>query len=151
MGKSCIAYCSFIPPNLSAKYRKQILCEVSFSVSYNNVCSVAQLCSWNFPDKNTGVGCHFLLQGLFPTQGLNHVFCIFSPGRLILYHCATWEARILSHVLSMCSENRACVFSLILVAHSIALLGWSYVLAKPHCEGLLVSVLFKLYLQLVGD
>ena len=24
-----------------------------------------------FPDKNTGVGCHFLLQGIFPTQGSN--------------------------------------------------------------------------------
>ena len=23
------------------------------------------------PDKNTGVGCHSLLQGIFPTQGLN--------------------------------------------------------------------------------
>ena len=22
----------------------------------------------NFPGKNTGVGCHFLLQGIFPTQ-----------------------------------------------------------------------------------
>ena len=26
---------------------------------------------WNFPDKSTGVGCHFLLQGIFPTQGSN--------------------------------------------------------------------------------
>ena len=26
---------------------------------------------WNFPGKNAGVGCHFLLQGIFPTQGLN--------------------------------------------------------------------------------
>ena len=26
---------------------------------------------WNFPGKNTGVGCHFLLQGIFPTQGSN--------------------------------------------------------------------------------
>ena len=25
------------------------------------------LCPWNFPSKNTGVGCHFLLQGIFPT------------------------------------------------------------------------------------
>ena len=25
----------------------------------------------DFPDKNTGVGCHFLLQGIFLTQGLN--------------------------------------------------------------------------------
>ena len=29
------------------------------------------LCPWNFPDKNTGVGCHFLFQGIFPTQGSN--------------------------------------------------------------------------------
>jgi len=25
----------------------------------------------DFPGKNTGVGCHFLLQEIFPTQGLN--------------------------------------------------------------------------------
>ena len=35
------------------------------------------LCPWDFPGKNTGVGCHFLLQEIFPTQGLN-------PG---LLHC----------------------------------------------------------------
>ena len=29
------------------------------------------LCPWHFPGKITGVGCHFLLQGTFPTQGLN--------------------------------------------------------------------------------
>ena len=29
------------------------------------------LCPGNFPGKNTGAGCHFLLQGIFPTQGLN--------------------------------------------------------------------------------
>ena len=28
------------------------------------------LWQWNFPGKNTGVGCHSLLQGIFPTQGL---------------------------------------------------------------------------------
>ena len=26
---------------------------------------------WDSPGKNTGVGCHFLLQGIFPTQGPN--------------------------------------------------------------------------------
>ena len=25
---------------------------------------------WDFPGKSTGVGCHFLFQGIFPTQGL---------------------------------------------------------------------------------
>ena len=29
------------------------------------------LCPWDLPGKNTGVGCHFLLQGIFPTQGSN--------------------------------------------------------------------------------
>ena len=27
--------------------------------------------SWHFPGKNTGVGCHFLLQGIFPNRGSN--------------------------------------------------------------------------------
>ena len=26
---------------------------------------------WDFPGKSTRVGCHFLLQGIFPTQGSN--------------------------------------------------------------------------------
>ena len=29
------------------------------------------LCPWDFPGKNTGVGCHALLQGIFLIQGLN--------------------------------------------------------------------------------
>ena len=31
------------------------------------------LCPWVFPGKNTGVGCHFLLQGVFLTWGWTHV------------------------------------------------------------------------------
>ena len=37
------------------------------------------LCPWHTPGKNTGMGCHFLLQGIFPTQETN-------PG---LLHC--WQ------------------------------------------------------------
>ena len=29
------------------------------------------LCPWDFPGKNSGLGCHFLLQGIFLTQELN--------------------------------------------------------------------------------
>ena len=29
------------------------------------------LCPWDFPGKNTRMGCHFLLQGIFLTPGLN--------------------------------------------------------------------------------
>ena len=28
-------------------------------------------CPWDFPGKNTGVGCHSFLQGIFLTQGFN--------------------------------------------------------------------------------
>ena len=51
-----------------------------------------RLCPWDFPDKNSGVGCSFLLQGIFPTQGSN-------PGllhcRRILYHCAILSGTLL--------------------------------------------------------
>ena len=63
----------------------------NFSFTHNfrlYICNVGiQLCltlrphglysPWNSPGQNTGVGCHFLLQGIFPTQGSN-------PG---LLHC----------------------------------------------------------------
>ena len=31
------------------------------------------LCPWDFLGKSTGVGYHFLFQGIFPTQGSNPV------------------------------------------------------------------------------
>ena len=37
-------------------------------------------CPWNSPGKNTGVGCHFLLQGIFPTQGSNPCFLHLANG-----------------------------------------------------------------------
>ena len=33
--------------------------------------STRLLCPWNSSGKNSRVGCHFLLQGIFPTQELN--------------------------------------------------------------------------------
>ena len=45
---------------------------------------------WDSPGKNTGVVCHFLFQGIFPTQGLN----------LCLLHLLLWQVDSLplSHV-----------------------------------------------------
>ena len=41
------------------------------------------LCSWDLPSKNTGVGCHFLLQGILLVQGSNSGLLHF---RQMLYH-----------------------------------------------------------------
>ena len=49
-------------------------------------------CPWDSPSKNTGVGCHFLLQGSSQSEDQTCVFCI---GRGILYHWATWKAQCL--------------------------------------------------------
>ena len=45
-----------------------------------------RLCPWNFPGKNTVVGCHFLLQGIFPTQGLNPCLPRWRGDSLLLSH-----------------------------------------------------------------
>ena len=59
--------------------------------------SIRLLCPWDFPGKNTGMGCNFLLPGFSLTQGLNqclHVSCIEGrffttepPGKLIYVFC----------------------------------------------------------------
>ena len=76
-------------------------------IIHDSLCLVAQLCPTlcnptdcslpgssvhgDSPAKNTGVGCHTLLQGIFPTQGSN-------PG---LTHCR-WTLYHLSHQGSLC-------------------------------------------------
>ena len=49
-------------------------------------------CPWNFPGKSTGVRCHCLLQGIFPTQGLNLPLHISLHCWDDSLPCATWEA-----------------------------------------------------------
>ena len=56
---------------------------------------------WDFPGRNTGVGCHFLLQGIFLTQESNPHPWHLLLSQWILYHCTTWEAsfKLLKHSL----------------------------------------------------
>ena len=42
--------------------------------------------SWNSPGKNTGVGCHFLLQGIFLSQGSNPHLLQWQADSLPLSH-----------------------------------------------------------------
>ena len=44
------------------------------------------LSSWDFPGKNTGMGCHFLLQGIFLTQGLNPCILDSKTDSVLLSH-----------------------------------------------------------------
>ena len=44
------------------------------------------LCPWDFPVKNTGEGCHFLLQGIFLTQRSNPLLLHWQVNSLQLSH-----------------------------------------------------------------
>ena len=73
-----------------------VFCELCLLIFNMRACSVASvmsdslppyglqptrlLCPWDSPGKNTEVGCHALLQGIFLTQELN-------PCLLNLLHC----------------------------------------------------------------
>ena len=96
------AACAPRPPEQPRRDRLRVTCAV--------LCLVTQSCPSLFnprdcssagcyvhgdsPDKNTGVGCHVLLQGIFPTQGLN-------PGlphcRWILYQLS-YQGNPVSHL-----------------------------------------------------
>ena len=54
------------------------------------------LCPWNSPGQNTGVSCHFLFQGIFPTQGSNP--CLmehlhWQADSLTLSHLGGWYSK----------------------------------------------------------
>ena len=59
---------------------------------------------WDFQGKSTGVGCHFLLQGIFPTQGSNP--CL-SHCRQTLYHLRYQKAECQRiHAFELCCWRR---------------------------------------------
>ena len=52
------------------------------------------LCPWDSPGKNSGVGCHALLQGIFSTQGSNpHVLLSPPLAGWFFTTSTTWEAQ----------------------------------------------------------
>ena len=66
-------------PTLSMPYTYQdVRAQLGLTLCDHMNCSLpGSSCPWDSPGKNTGMGCHFLLQGIFQTQESN-------PG---LLHC----------------------------------------------------------------
>ena len=100
------------------------------------VCLIAQLCLTlcspmdyslpgssvlgDSPGKNTGVGCHVLLQGIFPTQGLNQVSCI-AGGFLTI-----WATRGAHEECWILSNACFCVYGIIIWYLFFILLIWRF-------------------------
>ena len=111
-------------------------------------CTVAHqallsFCSWDFPGKNTGVGSHSNLQGIFPTQelslGLLHTGRFFAVwairdavklyGSFLIWYCPTSQLHISK---SKVGTNPAPTHSL---------LYFSVLLPPPKKYSLVVTVL----------
>ena len=85
--------------------------------------------------KNTGVGCHFLLQGIFLTQGSNpglphclaHSKCyirilLFTQSCLTLFNpmdCSTPGFPVLHHLLELAQTHVHCVSDAIQPSHPL--------------------------------
>ena len=75
-------------------------------------------CPWGFPGRNTAVGCHLLLQGIFPTQGL--ILCLLHllhrqadslllapPGKPTMQVFDKWVIIIVSRVCRVIAKCQA--------------------------------------------
>ena len=99
-----------VPPS-SACMRQHLLpegCHSSLITTWLHACCAASvtsnslwlyglqparlLCPWDSPGKNTGVGHHALLQGIFPTQGSNSRLTTPALAGRLFTPSATWEA-----------------------------------------------------------
>ena len=72
--------------------RKKVLVDQSCLTLFNSV-----VCPWNSVGKNTGVGCHSLLRGIFLTQGSN-------PGILYCRRILSHQGSPLNHMVALYSD-----------------------------------------------
>ena len=59
------------PASLPGRWPALMLCQSYLTVRPHGLEPTRLPCPWDSPGKNAGVGCRFLLQGIFPTQRLN--------------------------------------------------------------------------------
>ena len=112
------------------------------TVSVAQVCPIlcdpmdCLLCPWNFPGKNTGVGCHSLLQGIFLTQGLNPglLHCRQTP-----YHLRHQGSSLMLIVMLINFLKLISVKGLNVVHEAMSFLEFSFFFYDPTDVGDLIS------------
>ena len=112
------------------------------------------LCPWSSPDKNTGEGCHSLLQGIIPIQGSNSGL---PHCRQILYHLSHQERPTTDSAYDSVSEEYrdtsktvvinkiVCLFAVTAVTVYYVtgiMLRTLYVLCNPHTNFLVKTQIY---------
>ena len=87
------AVCFWLVPLCSEYARRCKRAPLCPTLFHPTDCCPPGSCVCGIPSKQSGVGCHFLLQGIFLTRGLNpHILCLpqwqpesssASPGKLL--------------------------------------------------------------------
>ena len=96
------------------------------------------LSPWNYPGKNTGVGCHFLL-GIFLTQGSNLRLLHWQVDSLLLSHLGRLQPNVVvqgTRLPGLCLDHPqmlVCAFSL---DRSVQLWRWLSWNANIHSFGI---------------
>ena len=80
-----------IPKKRQCKKAKWLSKEAFLTLRPHGLKPTRLHCPWGSPGNNPGVCCHFLFQGIFPTQGPNLHLLL---GRWILYHRTAREAHL---------------------------------------------------------
>ena len=89
------------------------------------------LCPWDFPSKNTGVGYHFLIQGIFPDQGSNPCLLPQQVNSLPLCY-------LRSPTIPICFPKWLCQVILSLAMHECWFL---YVFTSVFCFSIFIILL----------
>ena len=105
--------CSMLYGSLDGRgvWGQNVLCLVTQScptLCYSNDCSPpGSSVHRDSPGKSTGVGCHALLQEIFPTQGSNPGLL---QGRQILYHLSHQQSHTTSQIENVGNLTRQIYF-----------------------------------------
>ena len=92
--------CPILAPPLttySTEPARSVISVVSNSLQPLGLQSTRLLCPWDFPGKNPGVGCHFLLWRIFLTQGSNLRLVGWQADSLPLSHQGRPDRSVLSN------------------------------------------------------
>ena len=76
---------------------------MSNAFSPHGLYPISLLCPWDSLGRNTGVACHFLLQGIFLTQGLNpHLLHLlhWQVDSFPLHHTGSPKKKPYTHLLN---------------------------------------------------
>ena len=98
----CYCFVYYIYPSSKEMYWCSVVTKLCLTLSQSQGRQPARLlCPWDFPGKNTGASCHFLLQGIFLTHGSNLHLLLWQEDSLLLSHLGSPKRCVVISILGV--------------------------------------------------